>query len=100
MYRAGIEGILGLRLRGAVLSIDPAIPRTWPSYEAVLRHRRRAIHDHRREPEQRDAGCSGSRARRRAGVPLASVGSCIIIFDEGFNVPCSECTAGSAGTVF
>jgi len=38
MYRAGIEGILGLRLRGAVLSIDPAIPRAWPSYEAVLRH--------------------------------------------------------------
>jgi cyclic beta-1,2-glucan synthetase len=38
MYRAGIEGILGLRVRGAVLSIDPAIPRAWPSYEAVLRH--------------------------------------------------------------
>ncbi|HEX7185386.1 MAG TPA: glucoamylase family protein [Thermoanaerobaculia bacterium] len=38
MYRAGVEWILGLRLRGDVLSIDPAIPRAWPSYEAVLRH--------------------------------------------------------------
>ncbi len=39
MYRAGVEGILGVRLRGNVLSIDPAIPRAWPSYEIVLRHR-------------------------------------------------------------
>ena len=38
MYRAGVEGILGLRRRGAVLSIDPVIPRAWPSYEMVLRH--------------------------------------------------------------
>jgi cyclic beta-1,2-glucan synthetase len=39
MYRAGVEWILGVRLRGAVLSIDPAIPRVWPSYEITLRHR-------------------------------------------------------------
>ena len=39
MYRAGVEWILGVRLRGAVLSIDPAIPRAWPSYEITLRHR-------------------------------------------------------------
>jgi cyclic beta-1,2-glucan synthetase len=38
MYRAGIEWILGFRLRGAVLSIDPAIPRAWPSYEIAFRY--------------------------------------------------------------
>jgi len=38
MYRAGVESILGMRLRGAVLVIDPAIPRAWPSYEMVFRY--------------------------------------------------------------
>ncbi|HEX5042981.1 MAG TPA: glucoamylase family protein [Candidatus Polarisedimenticolaceae bacterium] len=38
MYRAGIEGILGLRLRGAALELDPSIPRGWRQYEIVLRY--------------------------------------------------------------
>jgi cyclic beta-1,2-glucan synthetase len=38
MYRAGIESILGFRLRGAVLSIDPAIPRAWDRYEIAFRY--------------------------------------------------------------
>jgi cyclic beta-1,2-glucan synthetase len=38
MYRAGVEWILGVRLRGTVLSIDPAIPRAWPSYEVTFRY--------------------------------------------------------------
>ena len=39
MQRAGIESILGLRLRGDVLSLDPCIPKAWPSFEMVIRHR-------------------------------------------------------------
>jgi cyclic beta-1,2-glucan synthetase len=38
MYRAGIEWILGFRLRGAVLHVDPCIPRAWPRYEIVFRY--------------------------------------------------------------
>ena len=38
MQRAGIESILGLRLRGASLHLDPCIPRTWPRFEMTLRH--------------------------------------------------------------
>ncbi len=38
MYRAGIEGILGVRLRGARLLIDPTIPRAWPSYQVTFRY--------------------------------------------------------------
>ena len=30
MQRAGIESILGLRLQGAVLHLDPCIPKAWP----------------------------------------------------------------------
>jgi cyclic beta-1,2-glucan synthetase len=32
MYRAGIEWILGFRLRGEILHLDPCIPRDWPGF--------------------------------------------------------------------
>jgi cyclic beta-1,2-glucan synthetase len=38
LYRAGIEWILGFRVRGMVLSIDPCIPRNWPSYSMEFRY--------------------------------------------------------------
>jgi cyclic beta-1,2-glucan synthetase len=38
MQRAGIEAILGLRLEGAVLRLDPCIPKTWPGFEMTVRH--------------------------------------------------------------
>ena len=36
MYRAGIEGILGIRREGAFLVVDPCIPRSWPGFEATV----------------------------------------------------------------
>lgn len=39
MQRAGVESLLGLKLRGAVLEIDPCIPKRWPGFEATLKHR-------------------------------------------------------------
>ena len=38
MYQAGVEGILGFRLRGTTLQIDPCIPRAWPGYEIDFRY--------------------------------------------------------------
>jgi cyclic beta-1,2-glucan synthetase len=38
MQRAGIESILGLRVEGATLCIDPCIPKTWPGFEMTFRH--------------------------------------------------------------
>ena len=38
MQRAGAESILGLRLHGASLHLDPCIPKAWPGFEATLRH--------------------------------------------------------------
>ena len=38
MHRAGIESILGLRLRGEVLHLDPCIPKAWPSFEMTVRY--------------------------------------------------------------
>jgi cyclic beta-1,2-glucan synthetase len=38
MYRAGLEWILGFRLQGATLLLDPCIPRRWPSFGIVFRY--------------------------------------------------------------
>ena len=38
LYRGAIEWILGFRLRGTVLSIDPCIPRNWPGYSVRFRY--------------------------------------------------------------
>ena len=37
LYRAGIEGILGIRIRGSTLSLAPCLPRDWSGYTAVFR---------------------------------------------------------------
>jgi cyclic beta-1,2-glucan synthetase len=36
MYRAGVEGILGIRREGEWLVIDPCIPTDWPGFEAGI----------------------------------------------------------------
>jgi cyclic beta-1,2-glucan synthetase len=36
MYRAGVEGILGICREGGFLVIDPCIPDTWPGFEATV----------------------------------------------------------------
>jgi cyclic beta-1,2-glucan synthetase len=38
MYRAGIEWLLGFRLRGATLHLDPCIPRAWRQYEIEFQY--------------------------------------------------------------
>ncbi|MBV1691995.1 glycosyl transferase [Novosphingobium sp. G106] len=37
LYRAGIEEILGLRVRGSSLVLNPCIPVGWPGFEIALR---------------------------------------------------------------
>jgi len=39
LYRAGLEWILGCRLQGASLLLDPCMPREWPGFEVTLRCR-------------------------------------------------------------
>ena len=39
MQRAGIETILGLRIEGDVLCLDPSVPKTWPRFEMRVRFR-------------------------------------------------------------
>ena len=39
MYRAGLENVLGCRLRGATLKLDPCVPRAWTGFHVSLRYR-------------------------------------------------------------
>jgi cyclic beta-1,2-glucan synthetase len=38
MYRAGLEWLLGFRLRGTMLYLDPCIPRAWRSFAIAFRY--------------------------------------------------------------
>jgi cellobiose phosphorylase len=39
MYRTGIESILGLRVQGNGLRLEPCIPQNWPGYEISYRYK-------------------------------------------------------------
>jgi cyclic beta-1,2-glucan synthetase len=39
MYRAGLEWILGFRLQGSALVIDPCIPRAWKGFEMIFKYK-------------------------------------------------------------
>jgi cyclic beta-1,2-glucan synthetase len=69
MYRAGLEYILGFRLRGASLRIDPCIPRGWRDFEIDYRRGSSRYHIRVENP----SGVSrGLRAVEVDGVTQAS----------------------------
>ncbi|MBI4515493.1 MAG: hypothetical protein HY699_06735 [Deltaproteobacteria bacterium] len=39
LYRAGLEWILGFRIRGETLLLDPCVPKAWRGFEIVFRYR-------------------------------------------------------------
>ena len=38
MYRAGLEWILGFRLRGTALIMDPCVPKSWPGFDIAFQY--------------------------------------------------------------
>jgi cyclic beta-1,2-glucan synthetase len=38
LYRAGLEWMLGFRVRGQMLLVDPCIPKNWPGYSIEFRY--------------------------------------------------------------
>jgi cyclic beta-1,2-glucan synthetase len=39
MYRVALEGLLGFRMQGANVVLDPCIPRDWPGFDIIFRYR-------------------------------------------------------------
>jgi len=78
MYQAGIESILGFRLRGATLAIDPCIPRTWPGYEIDFRYHSSTYAIVVENPRGVSRGVASieldGRALTADGIPLADDG--------------------------
>jgi cyclic beta-1,2-glucan synthetase len=68
MYRAGIEGILGIRQEGEFLIIDPCIPAAWPGFEATVR---RGLTSYEIRVENPKSACRGLDHAELDGTPIA-----------------------------
>ncbi len=58
LYRVMLESILGFRLHGKRLRIEPCIPKTWPSFTIVYRHRSATYRIHVENPQRVERGVS------------------------------------------
>jgi cyclic beta-1,2-glucan synthetase len=80
MYQAGMESMLGFKLRGTHLLIDPCIPRAWPRYEIDF-----AYHSSRYEIEvENPRGVNrGVASIALDGLPLTGPETTIPLVDDG-----------------
>ena len=80
MYRAGIEWILGFRLRGTMLYLDPCIPRAWRGFATRFSLSLVALRNRRRKSARRD---TGGGVCELDGAPLAGGSMPIPLADDG-----------------
>jgi cyclic beta-1,2-glucan synthetase len=80
LYRAGLEWILGFRMRGMTFSIDPCIPRNWPGYSIDFRYHSATYQIRVDNPSSVSRGVAlteldGKLLPGCANIPLASDGA-------------------------
>lgn len=80
LYRAGLEWILGFRVRGTMLSIDPCIPRSWSSYSINFRYHSATYQIRVDNPSSISRGVAsinvdGKELVDRANIPLTDDGA-------------------------
>ena len=80
LYRAGLEWILGFRLRGMNVSIDPCIPRDWTGYSIMFRYHSSVYNIRVENPSRVARGVAiteldGNVLRGSAEIPLANDGA-------------------------
>jgi cyclic beta-1,2-glucan synthetase len=80
LYRTGMEWILGFRVRGTMLSIDPCIPRAWPGYAISFRYHSSTYEIKVENPSGVSRGVSlvemdGKSLSGSPGIPLADDGA-------------------------
>jgi cyclic beta-1,2-glucan synthetase len=78
MYRAGLESILGIERRGAVLALKPCIPFAWPGFSVALRCGAARYEISVENPHQR---CSGIAEAELDGAPVDA--AAIPLRDDG-----------------
>jgi cyclic beta-1,2-glucan synthetase len=80
MQRAGVENILGLRVRGDVLELNPCIPKDWPRFEMTLRHRSARYEIMVENPNGVSRGIAFAQADR---IPIAGSPLRLDLLDDG-----------------
>jgi cyclic beta-1,2-glucan synthetase len=80
MYRTAVEGMLGITVRGARLSINPCIPRAWPGFEMTYKH---GASRYRVAVENPHGVSRGLREASLDGQPLAGPAFAIDLHDDG-----------------
>ncbi|MDQ3188102.1 MAG: glycosyl transferase family 36, partial [Pseudomonadota bacterium] len=85
LYRAGLEAILGFRLQGDALTIDPCIPKSWPGYEITFRRRgaRNVITRYEIAVESPDCVSRGVVRAELDGVKMAQAATSIRLVNDG-----------------
>jgi cyclic beta-1,2-glucan synthetase len=80
MYRAGLESILGVRVRGTTLQLAPCLPPSWPRAEITLRHQSSCYQIAIENPQ----GVSRGIVRMELDGAMLPVGQdCIELVDDG-----------------
>jgi cyclic beta-1,2-glucan synthetase len=79
LYRAGVESMLGFRLRGATLCMDPCIPRDWPGYSMQFRYHAAVYHIVVDNPRKASRGVTlteldGTVLAAGSPIPLTPIG--------------------------
>jgi cyclic beta-1,2-glucan synthetase len=78
MYRVALEGILGFRLRGARLTLDPCIPSTWGGFSMSYRFGRSTYQIYVENPT---GVCRGVRSLELDGVSILD--HAVTLIDDG-----------------
>ncbi|MGL6042562.1 MAG: GH36-type glycosyl hydrolase domain-containing protein, partial [Sandaracinobacteroides sp.] len=79
MYRVALEELLGFRIEGSQLHLDPCIPRNWPGFEIAFRN---GSARYRIRVENPNGVCRGVVAQTLDGETLLP-GSPIALVDDG-----------------
>jgi cyclic beta-1,2-glucan synthetase len=79
MYRAGLERILGFRVRGATLLLDPCVPSSWRGFEIDFRHRSARYHIVVDNPQGKVRGIA---SLRLDGISMATTPAVIPLVDD------------------
>jgi cyclic beta-1,2-glucan synthetase len=80
MYQAGLESILGFRLRGTTLVMDPCIPRAWPEYRIDFRYHSARYQIVVENPQGVSRGVASAEVD---GQAMTGAGAAIPLADDG-----------------
>jgi len=80
MYRAGLEWILGFRVQGTTLVIDPCVPKSWPGFTIAFRYRSARYEITVENPHGVSRGVSSILVD---ALPLQTPATPIVLLDDG-----------------